>query len=79
MNLTAAGNTVIPAIKALLDLGYQVRVDSRTVIAQKDGNIFTADDPVMVLGLVKLYETRGDNWQVSDEELQAISGEYGLF
>lgn len=33
------------------------------------GNDYVAEDPLSLLGLVKLHEVRGDNWKVSDDEI----------
>ena len=80
MQLSNAGNVVIPSIKVLLDLGYKITKDPSTDIfrAEKDGNVFTAEDPVALLGLVKLFELRGKNWRVSDKDLDDIGNRYGL-
>ncbi len=81
MHLFAAGNTVAPAIQTLRSLGYKVTLSNGTplLIAEKDGNLFVADDPVTVLGLIKMHEIRGDNWQASDEELEEVRREFRLF
>lgn len=81
MILANAGNVVIPAIKALIDLGFEVSKDAKidSFTATKNGNTFVDEDPVVVLGLVKLYEIRGENWRISDEDLESIGQRYGLF
>lgn len=80
MRLANAGNVVIPAIKLLRDLGFSVRLDRGTTAftASKDGHDFTADDPVAVLGLVRLFEARGELWRVGDTEWESIGKEFGL-
>lgn len=68
MRLTDAGNTHGPAILVLLAKGYVVRQEYHTPSesllwwAIKDGREFVADTPVTVLGLVALWENRGDEW-----------------
>ena len=39
---------------------------------------YLADDPVAALGLVKLIEERGWEWQPSDEEISATVERYKL-
>ncbi len=82
MHLAAAGNTVIPAIQVLKKLGYTVSTTweggNQLFVAGRDNNTFIGGDPVMVLGLIKLYEVKGENWRVSDAELETIGREYGL-
>jgi hypothetical protein len=80
MRLTSAGNVIIPAIKTIGELGYKFRIDNveNLCIAEKDGNTFIAEDPIAVLGLIKMYEVKGNQWQVSDEEITALGREYNL-
>lgn len=40
--------------------------------AENETCIFSADDPLVLLGLVKIYEVRGADWQPSDEEVQRL-------
>ncbi len=74
MHLVAAGNTVVPAILLIRQMGYTVTIDSSKggCLAEKDGNSFEAEDPVMVLGLIKLFEIKGENWMASDEEIEKV-------
>ncbi len=71
MQLNAAGNTLIPGILLIRELGYSLTIDKKKslCIAEKDGNSFIANDPVTVLGLIKLFEVRGENWRASDDEI----------
>ena len=80
MNLSNAGNVVIPSIRALLDLGFEVSQIKATgeFTATKNGNRFSAEDPVALLGLIKLYECRGENWQLSDDDLSELGKRYNL-
>ena len=76
--IAAAGNTVVPAVLALESLGYTVVVDGSLVVATTDTERFVADDPITVLGLVKLIETRSWDWKASDEEITAtLAGSAG--
>jgi hypothetical protein len=73
----AAANTVVPALLALESLGYTVVVDGSLVVATAGNERFVADDPVTVLGLVKLIETRSWSWMASDEEITTTLGRFG--
>ncbi|PHV40728.1 hypothetical protein CSQ95_03850 [Janthinobacterium sp. BJB304] len=56
-------------------LGYAVTRDKtaeQQYQAEDDACIFVADDPLTLLGLVKIYEERGADWQPSDEEVQRL-------
>ena len=75
--IAAAANTVVPALLALESLGYAVVVDGSLVVATADNERFAADDPVTVLGLIKLIEARSWNWRASDEEIAATLGKLG--
>jgi hypothetical protein len=83
MVFLAAGNVVIPAILTLKQLGYTIETseesDDQVFIAKKNGYSFYADDPITVLGLIKIFETRGEEWMASDEEIRSVGHEYHLF
>lgn len=73
MRLVAAGNTLAPALSVLLKLGYTVTREAsgeQQYRAEDETCIVSADDPLTLLGLVKLYEMRGVDWQPTDEEVQ---------
>lgn len=77
MRIVAAGNTIVPAYLVLLEKGYQVsrlRTDDEveTWLAIKAGEEFVADDPLMLLGLVSLYEIRQEVWPAPDGEIDAF-------
>lgn len=76
MRIASAGNTVVPAYLALLAKGYLVSRDplapgsaEETWRAQGDGLEFLAEDPVTLLGLVAMFETRGTDWKASDLDI----------
>lgn len=75
IRIAAAGNTLAPALGVLHNLGYAVTRDNtaeQQYQAEDDTCIFVADDPLALLGLVKIYEERGADWQPSDEEVQRL-------
>ena len=80
--IAADGNTVVPALLALSELGFSVTVDTsperHTVVAARGHEEFVADDPVTVLGLIKLVEIRTWNWQANDEDIEATLEKYQL-
>jgi hypothetical protein len=71
--LSAAGNTLAPALGILRELGYTVmrgKSGERQYRAENETCVFSADEPLTLLGLVKMYEIRGSNWQPNDEEVR---------
>jgi hypothetical protein len=77
VELSAAGDTVVPAILALRGLGFMVESAGHDFVARLPGSLFRADDPVAVLGLVKLAEVRLP-WRATDNEIDEIVEEFGL-
>jgi hypothetical protein len=79
-SISAAGNTVVPALLALEGLGFEVsfeRVGGRDLVrAARGDETYVADDPVAVLGLVKLVEMRGWQWGAADSDVQRIMRKY---
>jgi hypothetical protein len=73
--ISAAANTVVPAILLLEKLGFTLTVEKsderEQVRATRGEEVYLADDPVAVLGLVKLVEGRGWDWQPLDAEIQS--------
>ena len=74
--IAAAANTVVPAVLVLESLGYVVTQVGSLFVATDGNERFVADDPVTVLGLVKLIETRSWSWRASDEEIAATLGRF---
>jgi hypothetical protein len=73
--ITAAGNTLAPAVALLRNMGYSVSRDrsgERFYRAENESCSLTAEDPLLLLGLAKLYEARGASWQPTDEEVSAF-------
>jgi hypothetical protein len=82
VRIRIAGNTTLPALLALRAKGYRVWLEYMKVEdpgspwhpympdyqAEKDGGYFSATSPVELLGLVAMWETRGDNWKFQKGE-----------
>jgi hypothetical protein len=77
VDLVAAADTVIPAIVALESMGFTVTQEAGLIVARAGNARFAADDPVAVLGLVKLAETRRP-WRADDEEIDDVLGRFSL-
>jgi hypothetical protein len=81
-HISAAGNTVVPALLALEALGFRVDITSDgeppMCRATRGDEVYVADDPVSLLGLVKLVEIRGWNWTPEDSEVDATLQRYSL-
>lgn len=67
--LAQAGNTVVPALLAIESLGYKVVASGSSLSASKGDDEYFADDPVALLGLIRLVELRSWEWQARDEEI----------
>ena len=78
--LVAAGNTVVPAILALEALGFTLSRPpagaGSGVWATRGEETFIAEDPVTVLGLVRLVELRGWDWRAPDAEIERVLAQY---
>jgi hypothetical protein len=80
--IAAAGNTVVPALLVLENLGFDVAVRSsslgQTVVAVRGEEQYQGDDPVAVLGLIKLIEVRSWEWLPADSEIDNTTRKYRL-
>ena len=76
-DLVQAGDTVVPAILVLRSLGYVVERQGHLFVARGSSARFAAEDPVAVLGLVKLAEAR-QPWRATDSEIDDIAAEFFL-
>ena len=74
----AMGNTVIPALLALEQLGFEVTVQGQTTTAVRGEEKYFAGDPVTVLGLIKLIELRTWQWSASDSDVEKTLHRYRL-
>ncbi len=84
VSIRIAGNTWIPCLMALRAKGYHVRLDYLRVgssdtksldyqpdyQAECEGASFSATSPAELLGLVAMWETRGDDWKIRPGELE---------
>ena len=71
--IATAGNVLPAALASLRALGYVVTVaeDGQLCRAEKENVALVAEDPLLLLGLVKLYELKGREWRPSDAEVEA--------
>jgi hypothetical protein len=71
-----AGNTENPCLLALRAKGYEIVFEftksadgyRSEVIATKDGRYFYASNAAELLGLVAMWEVRGDDWRTKPGE-----------
>ncbi|MDR1340092.1 MAG: hypothetical protein LBK58_08590 [Prevotellaceae bacterium] len=72
-----AGNTIAPCFAIIKQKGYKIeaRVNKNssgeyfyTWDAVKENHHFSAECPVELLGLISMWEIRGDNWKANDIE-----------
>ncbi|TCC64404.1 hypothetical protein E0H73_08350 [Kribbella pittospori] len=77
-NIASAGNTVVPAILALEAAGYRVsQLDGDLMEATSPEGRYVAEDPLMLLGLIKLVELRTWSWRASDPEIDSVLARFG--
>ena len=77
VDLTHAGDTLVPAILALESSGYTVTQDGTRLVATTRNARFCAEDPVSLLGLVRLAELRRP-WRATDAEIDATLDRFDL-
>ncbi|VEP17227.1 conserved hypothetical protein [Hyella patelloides LEGE 07179] len=72
LNITTAGNTWNPTLLAIQAKNYKITLylvvdedgnEKSEYEAEKDGRRFSATSPAELLGLIAMWEVRGDNWQ----------------
>jgi hypothetical protein len=77
--LHTAANTAVPCLQALVAKGYAVshyfldlggKEKQPTWSAEKDSRLFTAERLEELLGLVAMWEVRGDDWRLKDGEYE---------
>lgn len=80
MSLSAAGNILVPAYLVLQSKGYCVtrkeRDNMEVWIAESNGLRFEADSTIELLGVVSVYEARGESWRASDNEIYAFAKQF---
>lgn len=69
-DIAAAGNVLVPALLALEELGFAVDCRGGQCTATRGDERYVADDPIAVLGLVKLVEVRTWNWRATDAQIE---------
>ena len=93
VSIRISGNTELPCLHALRAKGYRLQLDyirldgpecpqpryQLDYQAERDGARFCATTPAELLGLVAMWEVRGDDWQprpgegAIDDELHSAS------
>jgi hypothetical protein len=91
IQIRIAGNTIAPCFAVIKQKGYiietYVNEDSNgeysyTWNAVKESHRFSATCPVELLGLISMWETRGDDWKASDieyKEYNTLMAEASLY
>lgn len=67
----------MPAVLAVEALGFEVTASDDGVRASKDGAAYLAEDPVALLGLIRLVEVRSREWRATDEEIARTLDRFG--
>jgi hypothetical protein len=76
--IVQAGNTAVPALLAVESLGFVVEVRGDSVYARRGQEEYEAEDPVALLGLIRLVELRSWDWGASDAEIDETLRRYGM-
>jgi hypothetical protein len=73
ISLIAAGNTYNPCLVVLKNKGYDVSIEEgeETLlwVATSNRNTFSAYSPPELLGIVCLWESFGENWNVQEPDI----------
>jgi len=80
LSIRIAGNTSTPCLQAIAEKGYSIKHyflgsspdnwDSPQWDAEKDNRTFSATSLEELLGLIAMWEIRGDDWRTKDGESQ---------
>lgn len=83
--LAEAANLYVPAYLALIERGFAVTRESIAPnqsdihwIAEDADRRYVADDPLTLLDMVALVETRGADWEASDPQIDTFLEEFGV-
>jgi hypothetical protein len=71
ISIGIAGNTILPTLLAIKTKGYKItqsytEIDGEleaTFLAEKENCRFSANNPEELLGLIAMWEVRGDDWK----------------
>jgi hypothetical protein len=76
--IATAANVVVPALLVLEQMGFKMSFTGSLLTAIRGDETYAGEDPVAVLGLVKLVEARGWHWRASDQDIERAIKQYGL-
>ena len=84
LNITTAGNTYNPILLAIQTKNYKITLsftvdedghETSHYDAEKDNRRFSARSPAELLGLIAMWEVRGDNWHHNRRTEPDLHGE----
>src|SRR5687768_9496528 len=80
LSIRVAGNTMIPCLQVIAAKGYRIShyygdEDPELAFwdAEKEGRAFSADSAESLLGLIAMWEQRGDDWHIKPGELALLN------
>ncbi len=81
MRLIAAANVEVPAYLEILRHGYKVTKSSvsngsESWQAKNGHDIYEADSPLKLLGVITIGESRGELWRANDIDIDAFLRKY---
>ena len=75
IHISSGGNVLASCLTILLEKGYMVaEIEGSSLLEATKGKEcrLVAEDPLLLLGLATLFESRGHNWRPSDEEVECF-------
>lgn len=81
MRIVASVNTEVPSWLALKEQGWEIKkIDSvgskKLWVATKNGTDFIGGNPIELMGLIAMYEARGEQWQAEAEQIEEYQEKY---
>lgn len=68
-NISAAGNTEPPSFALIKEMGFDIVKENDIWISENYKTCFKASSPLELLGLITLYQAKGEHWNVSDDTI----------
>ncbi len=71
--LSATDSTEPSAFELIKEMGFEITKEGDLWIAENYNARFSGGSPLELLGLISLYQAKGDDWQVSDDKLDEFA------
>ena len=74
--LADAGNVLPPIYYLLVENGFEVSLSGERWTAENSEVILSSEDLVALTGMVYLYQNKGENWRVTDDQIDSFVQKY---